>query len=129
MRVRFFITKSQFLRCTLLVALAVSANLNAATTELENHKSDNRKVYIPVLENARIFAQFDDTTPAVINYFTSKTETAIIAFYNDNYGQASHSERKRGRLTLHYQQGSLQIRVVISPQDKLRQVDVIVNSS
>ncbi|MFT6690115.1 MAG: hypothetical protein ACJAXH_000625, partial [Colwellia sp.] len=47
--------------------------------------------------------------------------------YNKNYGEPIQHERKRGRLTLHYQKDLQQIRVVISQQNKLRQVDIIVD--
>ena len=85
------------------------------------------KVNIPVIEGARVFAKFDDKTPAVINYFTANSEDSVIDFYNKSYGEPEDRERKRGRLTLNYRQGKQQIRVVISPQNKMRQVDVIVD--
>jgi hypothetical protein len=62
---------------------------------------------------ARVFAKFDDKTPMVINYFTSVTEDGVIAFYHKNYGEPIQHERKRGRLTLHYQKDLQQIRLVI----------------
>jgi hypothetical protein len=119
MQVLRFIPKNSFLSCTLLL-LMVSFSINA-------EKSMREKVDIPVIEGARIFAKFDEDTPAVINYFTSVTEDAVINFYNNSYGEPIQRERKRGRLTLNYQQELQQIRVVISQQNKLRQVDVIVD--
>lgn len=119
-----FKPKSSFLSRTLLLLMMSfsihAENDNSATTALEN-------VNIPVIDGARIFAKFDEKTPAVINYFTAENEANIIAFYNKSYGEPLHQERKRGRLTLNYQQAMQQIRVVISPQNKLRQVDVIVD--
>ena len=67
--------------------------------------------------------------PAVVNYFTPLTEDAVINFYNKNYGEPVKRERKRGRLTLNYQQTQQQIRVIISQQNNLRQVDVLVEKS
>lgn len=114
-----FIPKSLFLPRTFLLMM-VSFNAYSLSDTKAN-------VDIPVMEGARIFAQFDEKTPAVINYFTSETEEAVIAFYNKNYGEPVQRERKRGRLTLNYQQELQTIRVVISQQNKLRQVDVIVD--
>tara|TARA_R110000744_G_scaffold98144_1_gene189607 strand:- start:5255 stop:5647 length:393 start_codon:yes stop_codon:yes gene_type:complete len=119
-----FIPKSSFLSRALIL-LMVSFSINAETTNTE--KSIIDKVDIPVIEDARIFAKFDENTPAVINYFTSVSEDSVIDFYNKSYGEPIERERKRGRLTLNYQQESQQIRVVISQQNKQRQVDVIVN--
>lgn len=113
--------KKSFLYRTLLL-LVVSASANAADKGMTN------TVNIPVIEGARIFAQFDEKTPAVLNYFTAEPEDDVIAFYNKSYGEPVESERKRGRLTLNYQQELQKIRVVISQQNKLRQVDVIVDS-
>ena len=81
-----------------MVSFSISAkSLNA-------DKSTMEKVNIPVVEGARVFAKFDEKTPAVINYFTAVTEDDVIAFYNESYGEPLQRERKRGRLTLHYQQ-------------------------
>ncbi len=88
-----------------------------------------KKINIPVIEGGRIFAQFDDSLPAVINYFTSATETAVLSFYQKNYGEPIEKERKRGRLTVSYLQERQQIRVVISQQNNMRQVDIIVDKT
>jgi hypothetical protein len=85
------------------------------------------KINIPVVDGARIFAQFDDEIPAVVNYFTSAEESKIISFYNESYGEIVSRERKRGRLTLNYLADMQSIRVIISQQNKSRQVDVIVD--
>ena len=119
-----FIPKSLTLSRTLLL-LMFSCSINAETTDTD--KSMMAKVNIPVIEGARVFAKFDEQTPAVINYFTTNTEDNVIDFYNKSYGEPEDRERKRGRLTLNYQQDLQQIRVVISQQNKLRQVDVIVD--
>lgn len=89
----------------------------------ENEASD---VSIPMVDNAQIFADFTDGMPAVLNYFTMATEEQLIDFYQNHFGEASFQERKRGRLTLTYQQEKQSIRVVISQQNKKRQVDIIV---
>ena len=88
--------------------------------------SEKSVISIPMMENAQVFADFTDGTPAVLNYFTSATETQVIDFYQEQYGDAVSQERKRGRLTLSYQQETHHIRVVISQQNNKRQVDVIV---
>jgi len=86
-------------------------------------------ITIPAVSDARIFAEFKDKMPAVVNYFTKKTEKDIIEFYQNEYGQPLHRERKRGRLTLNFSQETTDIRVVISQQNLVRQVDVIIESS
>ncbi|MBA6294500.1 hypothetical protein [Colwellia sp. MB02u-9] len=119
-----YIPKTSFLSRTLLL-LMLSFSINAAS--IKSEKITRETIDIPVIEGARVFAKFDDKTPVVINYFTSVTEDGVIAFYNKSYGEPIQQERKRGRLTLHYQKDLQQIRVVISQQNKLRQVDIIVD--
>ena len=85
-----------------------------------------KPVLIPVIEHAQIFADFTDDTPAVVNYFTSSTEEQIITFYQQEFGDSLSQERKRERLTLTYQKEKQAIRIVISQQNKKRQVDIIV---
>lgn len=119
-----FMPKSLILSPALLL-LMMSFSSSAQTTSTVDQMMD--KVNIPVIEGARVFAKFDDKTPAVINYFTANSKDSVIDFYNKSYGEPEDRERKRGRLTLNYRQGKQQIRVVISPQNKMRQVDVIVD--
>ena len=119
-----FMPKSLILSPALLL-LMMSFSSSAQTTSTVDQMMD--KVNIPVIEDARVFAKFDDKTPAVINYFTANSKDSVIDFYNKSYGEPEDRERKRGRLTLNYRQGKQQIRVVISPQNKMRQVDVIVD--
>ncbi|MFT6195001.1 MAG: hypothetical protein ACJASU_001909 [Cognaticolwellia sp.] len=114
-----YIPQTSFSSRTLLLLMLIFS-INAASFESEI-------IDIPVIEGARVFAKFDDKIPVVINYFTSVTEDSVIAFYNKSYGEPIQQERKRGRLTLHYQKDLQQIRVVISQQNKLRQVDIIVD--
>ena len=90
---------------------------------------NNGVIAIPVLEDAQIFAEFSDALPAVINYFTQSTEAQVIDFYRQAFGEQKSQERKRGRLTLKYQEGEEAMRVVISQQNKKRQVDVIIESN
>lgn len=119
-----FMPKSLILSPALFL-LMMSFSSSAQTTSTVDKMMD--KVNIPVIEDARVFAKFDDKMPAVINYFTANSEDSVIDFYNKSYGEPEDRERKRGRLTLNYRQGKQQIRVVISPQNKMRQVDVIVD--
>lgn len=78
------------------------------------------------MSDAQVFADFTDDMPAVLNYFTSATEEIVVDFYQQHYNGFLKQERKRGRLTLTYQQDNHEVRVVISQQNKKRQVDVIV---
>lgn len=89
-------------------------------------EKDALTLAIPVVSDARVFAEFKDKLPAVVNYFTHRSEQEVISFYQNEYGQIEQQERKRGRLTLNFNQAHSKIRVVISQQNKLRQVDVIV---
>ncbi len=87
---------------------------------------DANPVVIPMMDNAQVFADFTDDMPAVLNYFTRATEAQVIKFYQQQFGEAITQERKRGRLTLSYQQEKRIMRVVISQQNDKRQVDVII---
>jgi len=89
---------------------------------------NNGVIDIPILEDAQVFAEFTDSLPAVINYFTNASEVQAIEFYQQAFGEADSQERKRGRLTLKYTEGEEAMRVVISQQNKKRQVDVIIES-
>jgi hypothetical protein len=89
---------------------------------------NNGVIDIPILEGAQVFVEFSDALPAVINYFTEKTEVQVIDFYQQAFGEAHSQERKRDRLTLKYHQGEEKMRVVISQQNNKRQVDVIIES-
>ena len=59
---------------------------------------------------------------------TRKTEEEVIAFYQKEYGEPLQQERKRGRLTVNFSQAQNNIRVVISQQNSMRQVDVMVEN-
>ncbi len=89
---------------------------------------NNGVIDIPVLDDAQVFAEFTDSLPAVVNYFTQASEAQVIDFYQQAFGEAHSQERKRGRLTLEYSEGEEAMRVVISQQNKKRQVDVIIES-
>jgi len=90
---------------------------------------NNGVIDVPVIEDAQVFAEFSDSLPAVINYFTHSTETQVIEFYQQVFGEAQSQERKRERLTLKYHNGDEKMRVVISQQNNMRQVDVIIESN
>lgn len=126
-----FIAKKAILPSTLLLlTISLIFNINSAHAEtIDSGKSTLEKIDIAIIKDARIFAKFDESMPAVVNYFTPLTEDAVIDFYNKSYGEPVKRERKRGRLTLNYQQTQQQIRVVISQQNNLRQVDVLVEKS
>jgi hypothetical protein len=82
--------------------------------------------YIPLVEDAIIFANLDGELPAVVNYYTIISEQEIIDFYQLSFGEVLSQERKRDRLTLTFQDDTLMKRVVISQQNDKHQVDVIV---
>jgi ABC-type taurine transport system substrate-binding protein len=89
---------------------------------------NNGVIDIPILDNAQVFAEFTDKLPAVINYFTRSSEAEVIDFYQQAFGEPYSQDLKRGRLTLQYQEGEEVMRVVISQQNKKRQVDVIIEN-
>ncbi|WP_232769127.1 hypothetical protein [Colwellia sp. Bg11-28] len=89
---------------------------------------NNGVIDIPILDNAQVFAEFTDKLPAVINYFTQSSEAQVIDFYQQAFGEPYSQELKRDRLTLQYQEGKEIMRVVISQQNKKRQVDVIIEN-
>jgi len=82
---------------------------------------------ILVMDDAKVFAEFNDNLPFVTNYFSPSSEEDILAFYLTAYGEPINQERKRGRLTSHYYYNEQDIRVVISTQNKLQQVDILLN--
>ena len=109
--------KSPIRLITFCCSAFFATSLLAKTTE---------NITIPIVENARVFAQFDDEYPAVVNYFTPLSEQEVISFYQKKYGEILTQERKRGRLMLKFADDNNNIRVVISKQNKMRQVDVLV---
>ena len=82
---------------------------------------------IPKVDDAKVFADLTDNFPAVLNYYTLATEEQIVDFYKQSFGDSINQEVKRGHLTLKYTKENKVIRVVISQQNKKRQVDVIVD--
>lgn len=105
-----------------LVASALLFSVNSMALA----EKDTSAVSIPMMDNAQVFADFTDGMPAVLNYFTLATEEQIIELYQQHYGEPTSQDRKRGRLTLTYQQENQSIRMIISQQNFKRQVDVIV---
>lgn len=95
-------------------SLSLSANVFAEEIEIKKVK------------DAQIFASYTEELPAVLNYFTKASEEQIINFYVSHYGEIQSQELKRKRLTLKFEHKEKNIRVVISKQNKKRQVDVIV---
>lgn len=105
---------------------AILLSFSTSIYALEESEVSTNSVIIPMMTNAQVFADFTDDIPAVLNYFTIATEEQIINFYQQHYGEFISQEKKRGRLTLTYQQEKHSIRVVISQQNRKRQVDVIM---
>jgi hypothetical protein len=109
-----------------LLVSAILLSFSTSIYALEESQADTNKVIIPMMTNAQVFANFTEDLPAVLNYFTNATQEQIIDFYQQHYSDAISQESKRGRLTLTYQQKKHNIRVVISQQNKKRQVDIII---
>ncbi len=109
-----------------LIKLIACGGLIISTHVLAQTNDEANTVNIPIMENAQVFADFTNKLPAVIDYFTKADEDSVINFYQTKYGEALSQERKRGRLTLTFTNDTDNIRVVISTQNKMRQVDVLV---
>jgi len=109
------------LNIKLLLALIILIN-----TPFQSNAAE--KLSIAVLDDARIFAQFDQEMPAVVSYFTSKTEIEVISFYSNIYGRPTSNELKKERLTLIFSNEQHNIRIIVSQQDKVRQVDILVTA-
>lgn len=100
--------------------------LTLATSGVNAQETNTDELMVPIVDNAKVFAKFNDKSPAVANYFSALSESDIIDFYRQHYGAPIKEERKRGRLTLQFAHSSANVRVVISPQNSLRQVDILV---
>jgi hypothetical protein len=111
------------------IAVAVEKPLiEDVSEEVVSAVINNGVINIPVVDDAQVFAEFTDSLPAVINYFTQASEAQVIDFYQQAFGEAHSQERKRKRLTLKYNEVKEVMRVVISQQNNKRQVDVIIES-
>jgi len=106
-------------------ALGSEIGQDSGTFRFERPIPQEGDIYLPVLDDAKVFAEFIDSLPAVVNYYTYATEEEIITFYTENFGEPIEQERKRGRLTVTYYLDNIATRVVISEQDNYRQVDVL----
>jgi len=113
---------SKYLLFINVFLLSLSLNIHA----MEDNETKDKSVIIPIMTDAQVFADLTDKLPAVVNYFSGATEEQIIDFYQQQYNGFLSQERKRGRLTVIYEQDNQYIRIVISQQNKKRQVDVIV---
>lgn len=107
-------TKYNMLPKVLLLTALFASPVSFAQTE------------IPILEKARVFADFRDELPAVVNFYTKQSEDEIVSFYQKVFGEPVNQERKRGRLILKYQHNDKNIRVIVSKQNQHQQVDIIV---
>jgi len=118
--------KNKYSKKLSLFVSAVLLSFSTSIYALEDSDASTNSVVIPMMTNAQVFADFTDELPAVLNYFTSATQEQVIDFYQQHYGDYLSQETKRSRLTLIYQQGQHKVRVVISQQNRKRQVDIIV---
>ncbi|MDO7084660.1 hypothetical protein WNY51_01685 [Pseudocolwellia sp. AS88] len=106
--------------CSTIFTALVSTKLYAAETD---------KLTIEVMSDAKVFAKLDDELPAVVNYFTKRSENSILAFYEEKYGKAISSNRKRGHLENSFINNNHNITVIVSERNNQRQVDVMVTKS
>ena len=113
-------------RYSILIA-AIIFNLSAISMASEINKSPI--ITVPVLKDAHIFADFTDTLPAVVNYYTLATKEQIITYYSQQFGKPISQQNTQNYLTLLYQQEQKMIRIVLSQQENQRQVDIIIESS
>lgn len=106
----------------------VSSETTSTSYNFERPPLGSGDIFIPVVADARVFAEFIDKLPAVVNYYTRFSELAVIEFYSESFGEPVSQERKRERLTVTYLLGDISTRVVISEQNEQQQVDVIQES-
>ena len=127
-----FISKASVVLAALSLSLTTSlyafeAEEVAKTADpIEYSISDSSIITVPVMKGALVFANLTDEMPAVVNYFTSDEEEAIIKFYKETYGEIVSQVDEYGRLTLSFEQEGKKIRVAITQQNEQRQVDIIV---
>ena len=115
-------------------AVSLDANVDASEPtstayNFERTPLGEGDIFIPIMADARVFAEFVDKFPAVVNYYTMASEQDVIDFYSESFGEPIEQDRKRQRLTLVYMLDGTTSRVVISQQDDKRQVDVIQEES
>lgn len=115
------ITAKQCLKFSAPVALAICIGLTPFS-----YAEQQVAISVAKTADAQIFAEFTDKYPAVLNYFSKASEQEIISFYQQQYGDVIEQERKRGRLTMHFIKDEEKVRVVISQQNKKRQVDILI---
>ena len=116
----FFVVFNKKYVITLFVALMCLFQLPAKAEESITTFEIER------LDDAKVFASFNDELPAVLNYFTSSTEAEIIHFYKEKYGEIVFEELKYDRLTLTFYQEEIEIRIAVSKQNNKHQVDILV---
>jgi len=105
-----------------LVALRLSSFLFASIFSV----SAIAEISIPKLDNAQVFAEFNDELPAVANYFTPSSQEEIVSFYKRQYGEVVQLDDKYGRLTYHFANNSQKIRIAISTQGEVQEVDIFI---
>lgn len=91
-----------------------------------NVYAEETPVSVEIVPQANVFADFRDEYPAVVNYFTELSEQEILSFYQAQYGEALTQERKRDRLVSTFSSEESNLRIVISTQGKVQQVDILV---
>ena len=105
---------------------AQQGRVSKATTFKPNLTQVKNK-YIPVMSDAIIFANYDEDLPAIVNYYTYKSEEEVSNFYQENFTQILNQERKQGRLILTFTNNDKPVTIIISQQDNKQQVDVRMN--
>ncbi|WP_371189046.1 hypothetical protein [Thalassotalea maritima] len=111
----------------LLLKLTFSALLIATTTiNATANETSQQPAEIAVLSDARVFAQFNDKYPAMVNYFTKADIATIKQFYNTQYGSPFSERVQYGRLEMQFEHLETDIRVIVAEQKHHHEVDVIV---
>ena len=84
------------------------------------------KYEIAIANNAEVFYRYSQNLPSVVNYFTELNEQEIVEFYQEKYGEFTNKAIKRDRLMLYFSHAGNDIRIIVSSQNKKRQVDVML---
>lgn len=80
---------------------------------------------VPVFENGKSLARYDESLPAVMTYYLKATPSDILSRYQNELGEPNKIEKVGKRTTLHYETEQ-QIILTISAQDHWTQIDILV---
>ncbi|MDN3652918.1 hypothetical protein QWY77_09120 [Thalassotalea ponticola] len=116
--------------------LCLASMQNTAIATPYSSSSDTTatiSIDIPMLADAKVFAAYTDSMPAVVNYFTQADTEQIRQYYTEKFGVPVSERTQYGRLELYFDYMQSDVRVIVDPQDYLpesnmQEVDVIMTA-